>query len=100
MNKNKIKKNSYHNTNKENGTTLKDSNIKAKSQEEVIIQIFASNKKLSASQTWKIYDSTEATPITSIRRAITNLCSSGRLVKTEDTIIGLYGKKEHIYSCI
>ena len=90
-------RNSYYNTNQESGYTLKSSNVKANSQEESIIKIFTDNPKLSASEAWKIYDSEGVTPITSIRRAITNLCNEGLLMKTDDTKEGLYGKKEHIY---
>ena len=88
---------SYYNTNNEGSKALESSEKKAKSQEEIILEIFRSKQKLSASQTWAIYDSSGMTPITSIRRAITNLCKNSKLVKTADTINGLYGKQEHIY---
>jgi hypothetical protein len=87
----------YYNTNKEAGSTLKNSRLNTNSQEKEILKIFVDNKKLSASEAWNIYDKKENTPITSIRRAITNLCNDCKLIKTEDTTDGLYGKKEHIY---
>jgi len=89
--------NSYFNTNKERGETLKKSNTKAKTQEEEIEKIFKVNQKLSASEAWNIYNSDWKTPLTSIRRAITNLCNQGVLVKTDETKEGVYGKAEHIY---
>tara|TARA_R110002020_G_scaffold267311_3_gene482436 strand:+ start:1700 stop:2044 length:345 start_codon:yes stop_codon:yes gene_type:complete len=88
---------SYYNTNTEQGSELTKSNEKAKSQEEKILKIFKIKNKLSASEAWAIYDNKINTPITSIRRAITNLCSDGELFKTNEKIIGIYGKKEHIY---
>tara|TARA_R110000751_G_scaffold283213_1_gene386541 strand:- start:220 stop:558 length:339 start_codon:yes stop_codon:yes gene_type:complete len=90
-------KNSYYNTNKEHGNEVIKSNEKAKSQEEAILKIFNIKDKLSASEAWAIYDNKGNTPITSIRRAITNLYNDGKLLKTNEKIIGIYGKKEHIY---
>ena len=91
---------SYYNTNKEKADVLINSNNKAKSQEDIILQIFTDNIKLSASEAWKIYNKNGMTPITSIRRAITNLCNDYKLLKTDETINGLYGKKEHIYKIL
>lgn len=89
--------NSYHNTNRESGETLINSNIKAKTQEDAIFKIFKDKIKLTASEAWILYNS-NPTPITSIRRAITNLCKDGKLMKTDDTKEGIYGKKEHVYA--
>ena len=89
----------YYNTNKETGNTLKNSISKSNTQEDIVLDIFNKHKKLSASQVWKIYNN-QLTPITSIRRAITNLCSRGTLIKTNETALGVYGKKEHLYKTI
>ena len=89
---------SYYNTNKETGVDLAVSNGKASTQEELVMEIYLTKKELSASDAWRIYDSKGVTPITSIRRAITNLTKEGKLFKTEKTTKGLYGKNEHIYS--
>jgi predicted RNA-binding protein YlqC (UPF0109 family) len=91
--------NSYYNTNREKGETLINSNVKAKSQEEEVLSIFKERVRLSASEAWKIY-AKQGTPITSIRRAITNLCKDYKLVKTEETTEGIYGKKEHVYTLL
>ena len=37
-------------------------------------------------------------PITSIRRAMTNLTDDGMIVKTQETVKGVYGKNEHLWS--
>jgi hypothetical protein len=89
--------NNYYNTNKESGDILLKSNIKAQTQEDEIFDIFRSKVKLSASEAWNLYSKKECTPITSIRRAITNLCNEVKLIKTEETICGIYGKMEHVY---
>ena len=36
-------------------------------------------------------------PITSIRRAMTNLSDDGKLEKTKEYVVGNYGKKEHLW---
>ena len=87
----------YYNTNNETGSSLENSRKNTYTQEEIVLKIFIDNKRLSASEAWKIYNKKGNTPITSIRRAITNLCGKGKLIKTEGTRDGLYGKKEYIY---
>jgi len=90
----------YFNTNNESGHQLKESNLNAMKQEEAILKIFQRCKKLTASECWKIYDFNRKTPLTSVRRAITNLCDYGQLEKTEQMKEGLYGKNEHVYKVI
>jgi hypothetical protein len=36
-------------------------------------------------------------PITSIRRALTNLTNEGKIIKTGVKTVGLYNKKEHLW---
>jgi predicted ArsR family transcriptional regulator len=88
---------SYYNTNKEVGRTLAESQGKAQRQRDKVLEIFRSKKNLTASEAWKIYGINEC-PITSIRRAITDLYNEGLLFKTEKTAKGMYGKAEHVYS--
>ena len=40
----------------------------------------------------------EKWPITSIRRAMTNLTDDGMIVKTQKTVKGVYGKSEHLWA--
>lgn len=91
-------KKGYYNTNKEKGAELKETKVKALTQEDTILELFIRHKKLSASEAWEKGFSTTRTPITSVRRAITNLCSNGELTKTDKMKKGIYGKNEHIYS--
>ena len=37
-------------------------------------------------------------PITSIRRAMTNLSNEGHLEKTDDYVFGMYAKREHLWT--
>ena len=99
---------SFYNTINEQGETLKQSQKKAKTQEELILQIFRDNYDyatdvgycghMTASHVWKwmkIHNSNIL--LTSVRRAITTLCNNGVLVKSTSMRMGLYGKPEHLY---
>lgn len=88
---------SFYNTNKENFEESADSSRKAKRQEIVIYDLFLLfNEPLSPSMVCKALDG--KWPITSIRRAMTNLTDDGMIVKTEETVKGVYGKNEHLWS--
>jgi hypothetical protein len=88
----------YYNTNNLKNQQLIDAIDKNANQEIIIECIFKSeNRALTPSQAWQIFPNKEV-PLTSIRRAITNLCSKNVLFKADKMIIGLYGKPEHFYS--
>lgn len=88
---------SFYNTNKENAKESLDSSQKAKRQEVVIYDLFLlSNEPLSPSMVCNALNN--KWPITSIRRAMTNLTDDGMIVKTQETVKGVYGKNEHLWS--
>jgi len=89
---------SYYNTNKEEGDELFQSERKAHSQEELIITLFSKGEYLSPDEILDICNEDHNYPITSIRRALTNLTNKGLLVKTDRFKIGRYGKKTHTWS--
>ena len=39
-------------------------------------------------------------PITSVRRAISDLTSNGDLVKTDKQVMGIYGRKEYVWRLV
>jgi hypothetical protein len=89
----------YYNTNNENGSELLKSIQKGLTQEHIIIDIFknANNQGYSASQIHKIFGN-DNVPLTSIRRAMSNLCYEENFLEiTDKMVMGIYGKKEHIY---
>ena len=89
----------YYNTNNENGSQLLKSIQKGLTQEHIIIDIFknANNQGYSASQIHKIFGD-DNVPLTSIRRAMSNLCYEENFLEiTDKMVMGIYGKKEHIY---
>lgn len=97
--------NSHHNTTNESGSTLKKYESKAKTQEEKILLYFVQRKMMnqykdgiSPSQLWRALTSyQDNTPITSIRRALTNLTNQGKLEKTDRKVPGIYGRPEYLW---
>jgi len=86
----------YHNTTNLNEITVISETIKCQSQEQIILEIYKRSLRLSASQVLDMYPN-QRTPLTSVRRAISNLMYDGKLIKTDDMKEGIYGKPEHIY---
>lgn len=92
---------SYFNTNAEQGELLFKSNEKAHSQEEQILELFEQfpDKEFSPEEVW-IRLGLNKTPLTSIRRAISNLSKSPkwkRIHKTGNMKAGNYGKMVHTW---
>ena len=87
---------SYYNTTNETGHELVTSHKKAKTQEEAIYAYFLScDEPLSPSMVLTRLGLN--CPITSVRRAITNLTVSGKIFKTDQYVKGNYGKHEHLW---
>lgn len=89
----------YYNTNQLSAFELLEAIGKAETQEEAVLKIFQKHKRFTASDVWKWYGRDKC-PLTSIRRAITDLCNEGRLVKCTEMKEGLYGKPEHYYRLV
>lgn len=88
----------YHNTTNQNTEFVLSAKKKNKSQEEIVFGIFLKYKKLSASEVLEHYPSN--VPLTSIRRAISNIQYQGKLRKLAETKIGLYDAPEHYYAVV
>jgi len=87
---------SFYNTTHETGSTLKESHHKASSQESKILNYFLmSGDPLSPSMI--LQQMRLNCPITSVRRALTNLTLDNKLIKTDGYCIGTYGKREHLW---
>ena len=87
----------YYNTTKSRGRILQKFEKAVETQEEKVMLIFkASLKGLTASEVFRQYPD-ERVPLTSIRRAITNLMNERKLVKTEIQKQGMYDKPEYVY---
>jgi len=92
--------NSYYNTNNESGATLKDSIKKASSQEERIARFYSPIKTLFTAEEAHQSLFKGDVPLTSVRRAITNLTKQGSFVKTTTMKVGKYGKLIHTYKAL
>jgi predicted transcriptional regulator len=87
---------SYYNTIEEVGTALTESKKKTRKQEDLIYSLFQKrNEPLSPSMV--LSESGLNCPITSIRRAMTDLTNSGHIVKTDRQVRGMYNKPEHLW---
>ena len=86
----------FYQTIDQTGSALKESNKKTRKQEDLIYSLFQKrNRPLSPSMV--LSQSGLNCPITSIRRAMTDLTNLGKIVKTDRQIKGLYGKAEHLW---
>ena len=92
----------YYNTNNEAGDQLKESRSAAKTQDEIILDIFNTWRQsdgLTPSEIEEIliHHHDKNWPLTSIRRAISTLTDRGKLTKTNRLRGGKYNKNEHIW---
>mgnify|MGYP003115869586 CR=1 FL=1 len=87
----------FFNTVSETPDELKNSIAKAKTQEQKIMNVF-NQYEAPLSPSMVLSMTGLNCPITSIRRAMTNLSDEGKLIKTNDFVKGNYGKKEHLWS--
>jgi len=87
----------YFNTNRETGDVLKQSIATAFRQQHRVLYIFQSSPRalFSPEEIHRHFD--DNVPLTSIRRAITNLTQEGKLEKTTHMSVGKYGKKVHLW---
>ena len=86
----------FYNTIGENLDELSHSIAKCKTLEAKILKCF-DYYETSLSPSMVLNMTKLRCPITSIRRAMTNLSNEGKLVKTNKKVKGLYGKQEHLW---
>lgn len=97
------KQTSFYNTNKESGLTLEKSKKKALSQEQRILTFFETEAYIHPDRRSCFTPENIRTilepmpPLTSIRRALTNLTIEGFLEKTDTMAVGQYGKMIHTW---
>ena len=88
----------YFNTNQTEGQILIDFNVKSKSLEEKVYDLFV---KRQIPLTWcYIFHELSYHHEISIKRSISNLKTAGKLEKVTDKslmVMGIYGKKVHLY---
>jgi len=91
----------FYNTTNETGQTLADATVKAKTQNELIIDFFKGGGRFTP---WGVYAQLLAlgrinnrVPITSIRRSISDLCKDGYLVKLNEKRREQLGVANYLY---
>lgn len=92
---------SYYQTTALTEAQATEYNQKAEAQEEKILRWFKSHPDSlkSPSQIWEeLFPSNS--PLTSVRRAITNLTRRGELIKTEEQVNGVFGRPEHLWRVV
>jgi hypothetical protein len=88
---------SYYNTTNEFAKVLETSKQKAKRQDEIILNAFKQISEMTPSEVWTNFFDVDSVPITSVRRAMTDLTNDGKLIKTEVKKKGIYGKPEYVW---
>lgn len=92
---------SFHNTISLKGNELKQAEVKARAQEDYVLEYFDATVQLTAENVHYGLKFEGAispnTPLTSIRRAITNLCNRGKIEKLNEMRMGSMGKPIHLY---
>jgi len=87
----------YHNTTESVQPELGKYREQAKSQELTILKAFRNQFPYSSPSEVCNLIFNNTVPITSVRRALTNLTNSGDLVKTNFQVKGPYGRPEFIW---
>ena len=87
----------YYNSTHETGPTLRAYTTQANRQEAAVLALFRQRRlPLSPSQVWRHLDP-ERTPLTSIRRAMTDLTDAGLLERLPVKVEGIYSRPEHLW---
>ena len=91
---------SYYDTTHIRSDVLREMRVKARSQEEAVMKYLdfmgSQVRDFTPSELWRdVFRS--RVPLTSVRRAITDLTREGRLWKTSETRQGEYGRPEGVW---
>ena len=91
---------SFYNTIQLDGEVLKEAIRNGERQQDIILDIFRKypEKHITPSEIYMTLG--KLWPITSIRRAITNLTNEGHLIKTDHQRIGLYEKPNYCWTLL
>jgi len=88
----------YHNTTEQSQDYVREAVKNAKTQSEKVIAILKTEGRKTPSEMAEYFSN--SVPLTSVRRAISNLVFEGVVRKLDDTKIGIYGKPEHYYNLV
>lgn len=89
---------SYHNTTNSEGLALSKYEAKARTQEQRILDWFrAYEQEATPTKILRSVFAGENVPLTSVRRAVTNLTTTGKLQKTDEQRKGPYDRPEYVW---
>ena len=88
---------SFHNTTHETSPVLERSESKAQKQEDIILDHFKQGGEHTPDEVLMACFAETMTPITSIRRGISNLTAAGHLEKTSKQRPGMFGKLTYVW---
>ena len=92
--------NIFHQTTEMSPVELDRAISNAQTQQDVVIVLFKAFGPMTASEChakYEFWTNKKRVPLTSIRRALSNLVYSNWLIKSNQTKTGIYGAKEHVY---
>ena len=89
---------SYYNTLGIADRQLRDAIEKTTKQEKIVLLLFEAKKEMTPCECHAMYvHVVKNTPLTSIRRAITDLTTKGSLIQTGSKRLGIYGKDNYVW---
>ena len=91
-------KTSYYNTTHSTSPELGRFESQAKRQESWVLEKFSSYGTVRMSPSTIHKGAPKNWPLTSIRRAMTNLTNQGKLIKTDTQARGPYGRPEYLWT--
>jgi len=86
----------FYNTTSVKGEELAQCRAAAETQEAIIYEFFLRHPNMSYSPS-RLASVLPKAPLTSIRRAVTNLTTAGLLEKTDHKVVGLWNKQEYTW---
>ena len=89
--------NSFHNTTNLAGAQLELAEVKAASQEDVVLSFCMKHRNMLVTPEIVHASVLQNAPLTSVRRAMSNLTRAGKLKKTEAMVKGQYGARVHCW---
>ena len=89
----------YFNTTNLRGQQLAAYNIQAQKQDDMVVEFFRRNPHaiVTTEDLWIALPALARGPITSTRRAFSNLLNRGLIEKTDAQVTGLWGKPIHLW---
>jgi hypothetical protein len=87
----------FYNTTHETGEKLAHYHKVARTQQEAILLFFVGNPHLWPPHAVRFLVFKDRVPLTSVRRALTNLTKAGKLRKSKFKVMGAYGRKVYTW---